>query len=91
MEEATVVLTDENGKEVEFDHLLTFEYEGKKYTALMPVDEVEGIDEDEVLILRIANKDGEDVLEAIENEVLLEEVFSEFLELMDELEEEDSK
>ena len=90
-EDATILLTDEQGKDIEFDHLLTFEYEGGRYVALMPVETIEGIAEDEVLLLRISQKDGEDILVSIDNEVLLEEVFNEFLAIMDEEEEEDSQ
>ena len=90
-EDATILLTDEQGKEIEFDHLLTFEYEGNRYVALMPVDAVEGIADDEVLILRIFQKDGEDILVSVDNEILLEEVFNEFLAIMDEEEEDDSE
>lgn len=88
--ENEVILMDESGKEVRFDHLLTFFYEKEKYIALLPMDHVEEIEENAVLLLHVVSKDGEDVYETIENEVLLEEVFEEFLELFDEmLEQED--
>ena len=90
-ESATIILTDENGKDLEFDHLLTFDHDGARYVALMAVDEVEGVGEDEVLLLRIDKVDGEDVLTGIDNEVLLEEVFDEFLDIMEEQEELDSQ
>lgn len=85
----TVTLLDENQKEVQFDHLMTFEHEEKHYIALMPLDEVDGIADDEVLILEVVSQDGEDAYIPVENEVLLEEVFDTFMELMDEEEEEE--
>lgn len=85
-----VTLLDDSGKEVRFDHLLTFFYEKEKYIALMPLDDVEQMDEGEVLLLHVVDKGGEEIYEIIENEVLLEEVFNEFLELFEEvLEQED--
>ncbi|HHT86355.1 MAG TPA: DUF1292 domain-containing protein [Clostridiales bacterium] len=84
-----VILKDEAGNDVHFDHVLTFKYEGEKYIALLPLDEVEGIGEDEVLLLRIDNQNGEDVYKTIENEVLLEEVFDEFMRLLEELDADD--
>ena len=79
-----VILKDEAGNDVHFDHVLTFKYEGEKYVALMPLDEVEGMDDDEVLILRIETKSGEDTYKTIDNDVLLNEVFDEFLRLLEE-------
>ena len=85
MQEEDIVLLDESGKEVHFDHLLTFFYEGEKYIALMPMDQIENVGEDEVIILHIVTKDDEDVYETVENEVLLQEVFDTFLELFEEI------
>lgn len=84
-EQDEVTLLDENGKEVRFDHLLTFFHEGEKYIALLPVDDVENVGEDEVVLLHVVTKNGEDVYETIENEVLLDEVFDTFLELFEEM------
>ena len=86
-----VTLLDESGKEVQFDHLMTFFNEQEKYIALMPLDEVENVEEGEVVLLHIVSKDGEDVYETIENEVLLEEVFDTFLELFEEMVEEEDE
>ncbi|HOF94986.1 MAG TPA: DUF1292 domain-containing protein [Clostridia bacterium] len=85
-----IQLLDEGGKEVNFDHLLTFYHEQEKYIALLPLDEIQNVGEDEVVLLHVITKDDNDVYETIENEVLLEEVFSTFLELFEEiLEQED--
>ena len=87
MQEQTneVTLLDENGKEVRFDHLMTFEHENERYIALLPLDEVENVNDDEVILLHVVTKNNEDVYESIESEVLLEEVFDTFLELFEEL------
>ncbi len=87
-----VMLLDEEGKEVAFDHLLTFKHLGRTYIALSALDETQGLSEDEVLLLEIVSSQGEDTYVPIENEVLLEEVFATFLELfveyIEEMEEE---
>ena len=85
---STVRLTDENGREVTFDHLLTFDYEKRRFIALMPMEEVDGIGEDEVLLLCIEqDENGKDVYVQIDNDVLLDEAFDRFIELMEELDE----
>lgn len=84
-----VVLLDENNNEVKFDHVLTFMHEEEKYIALLPLEKVKNVADDEVVLLHVVEKNGEDVYENIENEVLLEEVFDKFLELMEELDEDE--
>lgn len=89
-----VVLLDEDGKESTFEHILTFMYEGKKYVALSPIaDEESAMDDDEaeVVLFQITSENGEDTYVSINNEVLLDEVFAEFLDLMDEINEEEDK
>ena len=85
-EQNTIVeLIDENGSTVRFDLVMTFDYEGKRYAALLPVEEVEGVGEDEVVLLEIVkDKSGENYV-SIENPILLDEVFNEFIELFDEM------
>ncbi len=84
-EKDVIVLLDEGGEPARFAHVLTFIYEGARYVALVPEEEADD-DEAEVMLLRIEERDGEDVYVSIENEVLLDEVFNEFLDLMDEIE-----
>ncbi len=83
-----------DGKENTFEHILTFMYEGKKYVALSPIaDEESAMDDDEaeVVLFQITSENGEDTYVSIDNEVLLDEVFAEFLDLMDEINEDEDK
>lgn len=85
-----VTLVDENDQNVRFDLLLAFDYEKHRYIALMPIDKVDDVGEDEVIILESVREDGKESYKPLENEVLLEEVFNEFVRLFDEkLDEED--
>jgi uncharacterized protein YrzB (UPF0473 family) len=79
-----VVLLDDKGQEVHFDHLMTFDHEGERYIALLPLDDID-LEEGEVVILRVVQENGEDVYRTIESEVLLEEVFDTFMDLFDEM------
>ena len=54
-EQNILVLTDENGNDVEFEYLDSIEYGGKEYLVLMPADE----ESDEVVILEIEPVDEE--------------------------------
>jgi len=88
---SVVSLIDENGLEAEFDVLMAFDYEGKRYVALLPMDTVEGIEEDEVLLLEVVRENGEETYRGIENPVLLDEVFEEFIDLFEEQFDEDDE
>lgn len=85
-EQNTVIeLVDESGNVVKFDLVMTFDYEGKRYAALLPIDHVENVEDDEVVLLEVVkDKAGENFV-SIENPILLDEVFNEFIELFDEM------
>ena len=82
-----VILVDENGDEVEFEHIDTIEMNGNEYVVLAPLEEEEAEeqDEEEVIILKIEhNEDGEDSFVTIEDDDELDEVFNEFQSRMEE-------
>ncbi|MCX7709900.1 MAG: DUF1292 domain-containing protein [Clostridia bacterium] len=80
--EDVVVLLDENGEEVEFEHLDTIEMNGNEYVVLLPLDqETEDSDDeiDEVIILKIEHgDDGEDSFVTVDDDDELDAVFEEF-------------
>ncbi|MBR0234907.1 MAG: DUF1292 domain-containing protein [Clostridia bacterium] len=60
-----VTLTDEDGTESEFEVIETFEFEGKTYYALLPVEDEEG----EYVLLRLEqDENGEDILSTIDDD-----------------------
>ncbi len=86
-----VTLLDPEGNEHEFDVLLNFDYEEKRYAALLPTEPIEGIGEDEVILLSVRTEKGETFFDPIENPILLDEVFREFTELFDEMDSEEDE
>ena len=67
-------------KDEDFYHLATLDVDDKWFVVLKPVEKLDDIDEDEVLIYEIAeNEDGNDVFKAIEDDALLQRVFDEFI------------
>ena len=77
--EIVTLLTDES-EEAEFWHVLTFPYEGKKYSALVPIEEIES-EEPSVIFVRIEHDKDGDAYYPVENEILLDELMAEFSEL----------
>lgn len=73
LDEEVIELIDDDGKVIKFKILDVIEYKGEKYALLLAAEPSEEIAEDEVVIFRL-NED-EQVLEPIEDDALLEEVF----------------
>jgi uncharacterized protein YrzB (UPF0473 family) len=91
-EEDVVILTDEEGNEVRFLHIMTFDFEDSFYVALTPEESVDGIEPGEVLLLEIMeDEDGDDCYVPIEDEAKLDRVWEEFERLYYEDDDEDDE
>lgn len=88
LEDEVIELVDDDGKIIKFKLLDVTEYKGEKYTLLLAAEPNDEIGEDEVVIFRL--NEEEEVLEPIEDEKLLEEVF-EFYQQEVEAEEDDEE
>ena len=84
-----VSLTDEDGNEIELEHLDTIEYNGAVYMAFFPAEEAdeEGQppEEDEeagLIILKVVEIDGEEQLATLDDEEELEAVYQQFMEAL---------
>ena len=87
--EDIVQLVDEDGNEVDFEHLMTLEHKGRSYICLVPVDPMDDVEEDELVIMRIEDDgEGNDVYATIEDDAELDAVFEKYLEIAEADEEE---
>ena len=81
MENEYIILTDENGEQQEYEVLDLIEYENKEYVVLLPYNDFEQEDDDEVLILEIEEGDDEiDEYLSVDDDVLLNILFEIFKE-----------
>lgn len=79
LEDNIVELIDEDGKSIVFEYLMALEYNEKEYVILVPMDQLEDDEEDEVVILRVEqDEEGEDIYVHIEDEEEVEDVFEAF-------------
>ena len=83
-----VVLTDEDGNEVEFEHIDTVEVDGTMYMAFIPA-ELAVDEEAEVVILK--EEDGEEVLVSVDNDEEADRVFQIVMERVEDMYEEDGE
>jgi len=89
MKDNIIELADEDGNPIKFELLLTFDYNGSFYVAMLPQEPLEDMGEDEVLLMRIKEEDEEDVFYPIEDEKELEAVWQAFLDIYYSEEDED--
>lgn len=72
-EEGIIELVDDEDNVIKFRLLDVCEYKGEKYALLLAAEPNDAVADDEVAIFRY--KEEEQILEPIEDEALLEEVF----------------
>ena len=84
-EDDIVELTTEDGKKLKFYFVGTIEYKGKNYSAFEPAEQIDGIEDDDLIIFELAGDDEETAdLLPVEDEKLLDEVFEEFCRVLEE-------
>ncbi len=79
-----ISLTDEEGQEIELEHLDTLEYNENTYMAFIPADLSEDEDEVDFIILKVEEEDGEEILVSLEDEKEASEVYEEFMKRLSE-------
>jgi hypothetical protein len=80
-----IELITDDGKKLKFYVVGTIEYKGKNYSAFEPAEQMEGIEDDDLVIFELAGDDEETCeLLPIEDEALLDEVFEEFCRVLEE-------
>lgn len=87
-ETSIVTLYDDKKNPVDFYEIACVELNDKFYELLQPTEPMEGLGDDEAIIfeLKHGDTDDEDLFEPIDNEELLNEVFSEYVKAVTDLE-----
>ena len=87
-----VTVTDDEGNEFELEHLDTLEYKGNVYMAFVRAATEENSEDDEdfgLILLRVIEQDGEELLSTIDDDQELDEVYKLFMEELFEDEDEE--
>ena len=82
-----VTVTDEDGNEIELEHLDTIEHGDALYMAFVPADMDEENEEYGIIILKVLEEDGEEILATIEAEDEVQAVYEVFMQRLFEEEE----
>ncbi len=79
-----IFLYDDENNEVEFEQVAVIPLDEKVYVLLSPVRELGGVSPDEGIVFLIDEVDDEDVLTVVEDDALIDRVFSEYEQLLEE-------
>ena len=79
-----IILFDDTGKRVAFEQVAIIPMGIEIYCVLKPLDEMEGVADDEALVFRVDEKDGAAVLVVETDEPTAHRVFEEYYNLVDE-------
>lgn len=77
-----LTITDEDGRDIELEFVDALEYHGIQYQAFFPA-ETEGEEpdpDDGLIILKVIQEDGEDLLSTLDSDEELETVYDLFME-----------
>ncbi len=82
-----ITLFDENDKAVRFDQVAIIPFKEKLYAILKPIDDMEGVEDDEAIVFLIEEtEDGDAELVIETDEPTAIKVFDEYYKLLDEAE-----
>lgn len=77
-----IVLYDENNKENEFEQIAVIPVEDKTYVLLRPVEQWDGLGDDEAVVFAIEEIDDEDCLILEEDYKVIDKVFDAYYDLL---------
>jgi uncharacterized protein YrzB (UPF0473 family) len=87
-----ITVTDDDGNEFELEHLDTIEFNGNTYLAFFPAVSEDAEEEEEeemgLILMKVINENGEEILSTLDSEEETEAVYTEFMKTLFEDEEE---
>lgn len=76
---SNIILYDENEEEVEFEQFAVIPIKEQYYAILRPVKKIEGLADDEALVFELEEtEDGEELLNLVEDDNIIDIVFEEY-------------
>jgi uncharacterized protein YrzB (UPF0473 family) len=85
-----ITLIDDDGNEVEMELLDTLELDDQMYMAFAPADADEADEEIEIVILKVQEENGDEILVSVDDDAELDRVYELFMERIETEESDDS-
>lgn len=79
-----IILYNENDEAMEFEQIASVYLGDEPFFILHPVTELEGVGEDEALVFGIVIEDGEEALEVVDDDDVVDAVFEEYYIMLEE-------
>lgn len=79
-----IILYDDDDNEIEFEQVALIPLDEDIYVILHPVDELEGLENDEALVFKVDEENKENGLEIVTNPKIIDKVFDEYYKLLQE-------
>ena len=89
--DSPITLFDEHDKGIKFEQVAIIPLDEKLYAILKPIDQMEGVADDEAIVFLVEEEDGDAQLVVETDESAAMRVFDEYYKLLDEAEEKESK
>ncbi|HHT17696.1 MAG TPA: DUF1292 domain-containing protein [Papillibacter sp.] len=86
-----LTITDDEGNSYELEHLDTFEHGEDLYMVFLPADLDEKDEDYGLIILKVVEENGEEILTTVDDEAELEKVYNVYMQLLFEAEEEQAR
>jgi hypothetical protein len=84
-----ITVTDDDGNDVELEHLDTAEIDGELYMAFLPADVDEDDEDFGLIILKVVVEDNEEILTTVDDEIVLSAIYEHFIERLSDDEEDE--
>ncbi len=73
-----ITLVSANGENIDFEKIAAIQYKGNIYAILQPVKLLEGMGDDEALVFKVTQKNGEESFEIELDDSVIDAVFKEY-------------
>jgi len=84
-DESNIILYDEKEEEVEFEQIAIIPVKEEVYAILKPVKKLDGLEDDQALVFSLEEtEEGEELLNVVEDDDIIDIVFDEYDKLFDE-------
>ena len=79
-----VILYNDKNEPIEFEQIALIPYQENLYCILSPAEEIEGVEEDEAVVFKVQEENGDIWLDIVDDDTIIDAVFDVYDELYDE-------
>ena len=77
-----ISIEDDEGNEIELEHLETIDFQGSTYMVFLPADMDEEDQDYGIIILKVVIENGEELLGTVDDDLELEAVYDHYMQIL---------